>query len=49
MSFITMFRQPATSSLLDEQMPFITSPVLKKDQDEDFNKPDTSERARHNL
>jgi cellobiose phosphorylase len=29
--------------LLDEQVPFIESPVLKKDQDEDFNQPKTSE------
>ena len=31
--------------MLDEQVPFITSPVLKKDQDEDFNRPDTSEKT----
>ena len=30
--------------LLDEQIPFIRSPLLKKDQDEDFNRPDTSEQ-----
>ena len=29
--------------LLDERVPFITSPVLKEGQEEDFNKPDISE------
>ena len=29
--------------LLEEKVPFITSPVLRDDQDEDFNKPETSE------
>ncbi|WP_244471310.1 GH36-type glycosyl hydrolase domain-containing protein, partial [Rhizobium ecuadorense] len=31
--------------LLDEMVPFITSPVLKKDQEEDFSQPATSEQS----
>jgi cellobiose phosphorylase len=31
--------------LLDERVPFITSPVLKEGQEEDFNKPDTSDET----
>ncbi len=31
--------------LLDEIVPFITSPVLKDDQEEDFNQPATSEQS----
>lgn len=31
------------SGVLDEQVPFIRSPVLRKDQDEDFNRPDIGE------
>ena len=31
--------------LLEEKVPFITSPVLKEDQDEDFNKPEISEET----
>lgn len=31
--------------LLDEQAPFITSPVLQKDQDEDFRQPDVSDQS----
>ncbi|WP_095087769.1 GH36-type glycosyl hydrolase domain-containing protein [Mesorhizobium sophorae] len=32
-------------SLLDEQVPFITFPVLKEDQEEAFGKPESSEQA----
>ena len=31
--------------LLEEKVPFITSPVLREDQDEDFNKPEISEET----
>ena len=31
--------------LLDDVVPFITSPVLKEDQEEDFNQPATSEQS----
>ncbi|MHC2359672.1 GH36-type glycosyl hydrolase domain-containing protein [Rhizobium leguminosarum] len=31
--------------LLDEMVPFITSPVLKEDQEEDFSQPATSEQS----
>ena len=31
--------------LLEEKVPFISSPVLREDQDEDFNKPEISEET----
>ena len=45
MSFTTTSSTTGDFELLDEVVPFIKSPVLKDDQEEDFNKPATSEQT----
>ena len=45
LSFTTTSSATGDIQLLDEQVPFITSPVLKEGQEEDFNKPSISEET----
>jgi Cellobiose phosphorylase len=40
------FRVTGDAAILDEQVPFLHAPVLKPEQEEDFNLPDVSEQQK---